>query len=324
MLNLENELCPGCSTPLLDTEEEFVCPRCGAVREKQVVDAPAGPSARPRDWIRPPLGSYMGPASAFRDARTARGITGRDTDFWRLKRVSDYTGRDEGAAVACAKLIERVGENLGLPGFVLVDAAAVADRVLSEAPRSRRTVIASVSAHSLISACRMAGVNSVSPRDILAAHAALGKEVTSSSVIQLAIESPVRTYAMEPEEYLSLVLARLSADPRLVDRLGKEGVPLPKYLNDLREKGREILRLAERTSLSGKRPSALAASAVYSAETALSLCESRGKRLTQRVLAKCGGTSEYTVRDQCAVLFTPAVKKLLARRSRPLPVPAAR
>lgn len=309
---------------MLDAGDELVCPGCGIACEKQVVEAPLAARPRPRDAVRTQLGSYMGPRFAGAGERTARGITGEEDGYRYLKVVSDFAGRREGAAVDCAKLIERVGEKLVLPSSVLLEAASTANRVLAAVQRTtRRMEVAPVSAYSLISACRTAGMGGVSPREILAAHAVLGRRVSHSSVIQLAIDSPVRTYASGPDGYLSRVIGRLSANRRLSERLAREGVRLQTYLAALRECGTELISLAEPTDMSGKRPCALAAAAIYSAETVLSIRERRSRRLTQRELAQCGDTSEYTVRDQCAAIFLPAVRKLAAQRKPALPPQAA-
>ena len=325
MQTLDSEtVCPECSKRLLDAGDELVCPGCGMVSEKQVIELPLAAKTRPRDAVRSLLGSYMGPRFAPAGERTARGITGGRDGFGYLKVVSDFAGRGEDAAVDCARLIERVGEKLGLPGPVLMEAASTANKVLtSMRGTGRRTTIAPISAYSLISSCRATGLSAMSPREILAAHAALGKKVTSSSLIQLAIESPVRTFASGPDEYLPRVTGRLSSNQRLLERLKKEGVPMPGYLAALRECGRELIALTETTEMSGKRPCALAAAAVYSAEMVLAACEGRNRRVTQRELAQCGDTSEYTVRDQCAVVFLPAVRKLTAQRKQALPLRAA-
>ena len=314
-------LCSACSNRLLDAGDELVCPVCGVVKEKQVFDLPHAARPRPRDAVHPPLGSYMGPRFAPAGRRTALGITGARDGYSYLKAVADSAGREGGAAVDCAKLIERVGEKLGLPDSVLLEAASTAGKVLAAVHgSSRRMTIAPLSAYSLISACRTAGMTALSPREILATHLALGRRVSSSSVIQLAIDSPVRTYASGPGQYLSRVIGRLSGNQRLSERLAGEGVLMASYLAALRECGEELLAVVESTEMSGKRPCALAAAAIYSAETVLSACERRNKRLTQRELALCGDTSEYTVRDQCAKIFLPAVRKLVARRTRSLPV----
>ncbi len=317
-------LCFECSKQMLDAGDEFVCPGCGVVREKQVIELLPAARPRPRDAVRSQLGSYMGPRFAPARERTARGITGEEDGYRYLKVVSDFAGRGEGAAVDCAKLIERVGEKLSLPGSVLLEAASIASKVLAVVHgTTRRKAIAPVSAYSLISACRTAGMSAVSPREILATHEVLGKRVSYSSVVQLAMDFPVKTYASGPDVYLVRVVGRISANQRLSDRLARDGVHLPSFLAALRECAKELIALAEPTEMSGKRPCALAASAVYSAETVLSNCEGRDRRLTQRELALCGDTSEYTVRDQCAVIFLPAVRKLIAQRKPSLPLRAS-
>lgn len=227
-----------------------------------------------------------------------------------MKLVSDFAGKDEGAAADCGKLIERVAEKLGIPGFVALQAAAIARRVVASPPKGRRLNVAEVSAYSLVAASRVEGVMSASVREILNAHAMLGRKVTSSSIIQLALESPVRTFARRPEDYVTRVVARLTLNQGLAVRLGREGVLPTAYFNNLRALALELLGSGDRVSMEGKRPCALAAAAVYSAEVSLSLLERRRRRVTQKELACCGDTSEYTIREQCSSFFTPPLAKI--------------
>jgi len=157
------------------------------------------------------------------------------------------------------------------------------------------------------------GVTSVSVREIISAHAALGRRVNSSSFIQLALEAPIKILPRRPEDYISRVLARLSWNNRLSERLRSEGATQTSYFNALREIAKELLSEVRPDELSGRRPSALAAAAIYSAEVALATIESRAKRLTQRLLAECGDAAEYTIREQCATFFTPAATSFIAR-----------
>jgi transcription initiation factor TFIIIB Brf1 subunit/transcription initiation factor TFIIB len=311
--------CPECLIRFLDAGDELVCPGCGAVSEKQVVEPQAGGKPRVHDYVKAPLGSYMGTREATPEERSSRGVSGSPSKYEYLKVVSDFAGRDDDSATACARLIERVGEKLMLPSVVQAEAASMAAKLLATVHSSRRITVAAVSAYSLISACRVAGVTSVSTREIIDSHVALGRRLSSSSIIQLSLESPIRTFARGPREYLPGVLARLSMSRLLADRLAKEGVHVSGYLNSLRRVGMDLFELVDGTELLGKRPRALAASAAYSAEVVLSVWEGRKRRMTQREAAECGDTSEYTVRDQCLDIFKPAVEKLLARRRLILP-----
>lgn len=297
---------------MVDAGDELVCPRCGVVREKVVVDVSQGSASPALGCV--PLGSYLGTFSGTNKERRTKGITGTAGGYQYLKRISDTAGRDDGSAGDCARLIGRVGERLFLPGVVQAQAAAVARRVLASVPRQRRVTTGSVSAFSLITACRIEGVASVSASEIIEAHRALGKRVTSASVMGLAMDSPVRALARGPVEYIPMVLGRLSSVPGVVARLNREGVPLAPYLAELREASTDLLRLVGGSTTAGKRPCALAGASVYSAELALSSIQSRKKRLTQRDVSEVADAAEYTIREQCADLFAPAVAKLVARR----------
>lgn len=322
-LDLES-CCPDCSRFMVDAGDELVCPNCGVVREKEVVEAGPGYNGRTSALGRQALGSYMGSMGITRKERSSRGLTGSNSRYEYLKAVSDFAGRDEGAAITCAKMIDRVGEKLFLPGVVLLEASSIATKVLATEHPHRRFTIAAVSAYSLIAACKVEGATSVSVMEIIGAHAALGRRVTSSSIIQLTLESPIKTFARCPEDYLSRVLARLSMNRGLKDDLASEGVSQTIFFNSLRETAREVLTLVDEEARAGRRPGALAASAIYSAEMVLSFCESRRRRITQRDLAECGDTAEYTIREQCARIFMPAVERLVVRRMQSLPPAPAR
>ena len=259
----------------------------------------------------------MGSLDATGRERSSRGITGTNSKFDYLKVLSDFAGRNDGTEGSCARLIERVGEKLLLPRIVLLEAASIARRVLANQSPRRRVSVASVSAYSLISACKVSGATSISVREIIAAHAALGRRVTSSSIIQLTLISPVKTFARSPLEYLTKVIAKLSMNPRLAEQAKAAGIQPAEYLERLRETAAEILGMLGEESRAGRRPCALAASAVYSAETVVSMCEGRHRWVTQRELAECSDTAEYTIREQCARMFNPLVESLVARRRMP-------
>jgi transcription initiation factor TFIIIB Brf1 subunit/transcription initiation factor TFIIB len=154
----------------------------------------------------------------------------------------------------------------------------------------------------------------VSVREIIRAHSDLGKRVSASSFIQLSLESPIRTVARTPTDYLSRVLARLSTSDEFQRKVGCDGVSQTGYSNSLRETAKELLKGVGAEETAGRRPCTLAASAVYSAETVLAQKEHRKKRLTQRLIAECGDAAEYTIREQCARIFVPAVERNTRRR----------
>ncbi|MDG7011309.1 MAG: hypothetical protein JRN57_04230 [Nitrososphaerota archaeon] len=307
----ELEICQECASPLLDLEEELVCPSCGLVKEKSTVEpAKMGDGKLPL-FGRQPLGSFMGARKPSIEEMRSK-VSGNSTSYGRMKMLSDFAAR-EGSYADCGRLIERVGERLFLPRVVILQAATISKRV-TQAPHRGRLTVAEVSAYSLVAACKIEGVASASIREILVAFADLGKRVSSSAIFRLALESPVRTFARRPEEYLPRVLARLSMNRRLSVRLAKDGVPSSAYLGTLRGLAMEILARCDQVALEGKRPCALAASAVYSAETVLAAQEARSLRVTQRECAACGDAAEYTVREQCAAIFGGPAAALRSQR----------
>jgi transcription initiation factor TFIIIB Brf1 subunit/transcription initiation factor TFIIB len=314
------ETCQDCSRALLDLEDELVCPGCGVVKEKAVVEDGRGGGKLPL-FGRHPLGSFMGTKGVTPEERRSN-VSGGRTSYMRMKTLSDFAAR-EGTYAECGRLIERVGEKLSLPRVAVLQAASISKKVL-EGPRSRRLTVAQVSAYSLVAACKIEGVTAVSIREVLAAFGDLGRGVTSSSIFHIALDSPLRTYARRAEDYLPMVIARLSMNARLSARLRRERAQAQGYLESLRRLAGEILAECDRTSIAGKRPCALAASAVYSAEATLAAREGRPPRVTQRECAKCGDTAEYTVRDHCATTLRAAAAKVAARNGQTPPVRSGR
>jgi len=307
--------CPECHVPLVDVSDEYVCPNCGIAEQKEPFAAPR-PAEAEETTTRGPLGSYMGTLSSTRKERGTRGVSGSNSRYEYIKTISDHVGREDGAAEACERMIVRVGEKLVLPKVVMTQATSIARTLLSTRNEGIRAPVASVSAYSLIVACKIEGVTSANVRDIVTAHRALGRNVSSSSIIQQMLESPFKTSPRSPEDYLGRVIAKLSMSQNLSLKLREERVSPVSYLNSLRETAAELLLAVRKSDMTGKRPCALAASAVYSAEAVLSIAGSRRRRLTQKEVAECSDAAEYTIREQCASLFMPLLEQVVARRSR--------
>ncbi|MDA4126266.1 MAG: hypothetical protein OK452_03545 [Thaumarchaeota archaeon] len=313
--------CVDCHRLLVDAGDEFVCPSCGIVKEKQVMENDVRVSPK-FELGKHALGSYMGTIHTTNEERRSRGFSKANSTYRYLKVVSDFAGREEGADYTCFRMIRRICEKLFLPDFVVQQAANVARKVLAT-KHDRRVTIAAVSAYSLIVACKIEAVTSVSVKEIVDAHTALGRRVKVSSIIQLSLESPFKSAPRRPEEYLSKILAKLSLNQRIGQTLIREGLSQTVFLNSLRSTALEVLSEVDGSVTVGRRPCALAASAVYAAEVVLARRESRKRWLTQRDLAECGDSAEYTVRGQVSEIFMPAVERLVSGRQR-LPLPSLR
>ena len=306
---------------MVDAGDEFVCPMCGIVKEKEVFENHGRASPR-FEFGNQVLGSYMGSKLTTNEERRSKGFSKANSTYRYLKVVSDFAGREDGADYACFRMIRRVCEKLYLPDFVVQQASNVARKMLATKHHDRRVTIASVSAYSVIVACKVESVTSVSVREIVDAHTALGRRVRVSSIIQLSLMSSIKTVPRRPEEYVSKILAKLSLNERMSQTLVREGIPKTVFLNSLRSTALEVLARLDGSITAGRRPCALAASAVYAAEVLLSRRELRKRWITQRDLAECGDSAEYTIRGQVSEIFMPAVERLVLHTQSLPPAPS--
>ncbi len=317
--------CPACRTGLVDVEDEFVCPSCGVVSDKEVIETPGSAvQAATLGCQGQALGSYLGSFNPTARERASKGFSKSNSTYGYLKVISDRAGREDGPVSECTRLVERVGEKLSLPTFVVSQAAAFVRKLLLAKEKGHGVTLAAVSAYALDCSCRLSGVASVTTRDVVEAHRALGKRVKMSSLMRLALDSQVKVRSRSPEDFLGRVLAKLSQMPELASESGRHGKNATQYLMSLRSLAAQILSRVEESQKAGHRPSALAATAVYAADFVMAKREGREKRVTQRDVAECGDTAEYTVREQFREIFAPVLSSLVIAPASPtvaLPLP---
>ncbi|MDA4121013.1 MAG: hypothetical protein OK404_01235 [Thaumarchaeota archaeon] len=301
--------CPECSQILVDAFDELVCPDCGIVQDKEVVELQRSRPLTANDFTRQALGSYLGSPDGPGRERFSKIFSKSHSNYGYLKLVSDFVGRDDTSTYDCLKLVERVSDSLGLPRVVMARAVVIAKKLLASRKRGRRVTSATVSAFALIVSCRVDGALSVGTREILEAHQSLGKRVKVSSIIRLSLDSQIRAPARGPEDFLSKVLAKLSQRPAMLLTLRSQGVGIASYTKRLRELATEILALVGEDLKAGHRPSALAATAIYASELVLAERESRPRRISQKEVAECGDVAEYTVREQYRQIFNPSLQR---------------
>lgn len=293
--------------------EELVCPVCGIVGEKEVVEFRPGRNPVATDFTPQALGSYLGSVEATGRERSSRGFSTSHSNYGYLKTLSDFVGRDDGTLFECVRMVERVCENLSLPNVVMARAVIIARKMLGPRNERHRTTIAAVSAVAIVVSCRVGRVASVSTKEVIEAHRALGRTLKVSSMIRLFLESGIRLEPREAEDYVPRVVARLS-----VSRLA--GQPMsPAYVREIRILATEILGKVPEEMKAGHRPGALAATAVYAADLVLAAREGRSRRITQRDVALSGDAAEYTVREQYREIFAPTLGRLAEQRTPVLP-----
>jgi transcription initiation factor TFIIIB Brf1 subunit/transcription initiation factor TFIIB len=287
----------------VDLGDELVCMKCGVVSGKEVLERKPARSPLAIDFTGQALGGYLGPPDTGFEERFSRGLAGSPSTYRYLKLVSDYSGREDSTVYGCAKLIERVAENLKLPKVVMAQAVIIAKALLG--PKSSRADVstAAVSTYSMITACRIMGVNSASVREIVEAHRLLGRRVKVSSLIRLSLDSPFKTSPTRAEDYVGRIVGRLASMAGPARAIAAAGIEPTGYFARLRGASLDVLRATGEAERGGHSPCSLAATAVYAAETGLARRGTRRKVLTQRDIAESGGVAEYTVRELFGRLF---------------------
>ena len=229
------------------------------------------------------------------------------SEYRYLKKVSDFVGREDTSTYECLKLIERVSDWLMLPRDVMAGAIVIAKKILNSRSERLGVTTAAVSTFALIISCKARGGLSIGTREIIEAHRSLGRRVKISAIIRLTLDTQIFTPASRPEDNISKILAKLSQNRVLIGTLTAQKVGISAYFRELRGTALDILALVGEDLKAGRRPSALAATAVYASETILAKRDSRPRRISQRDAAESGDIAEYTVREQFRQIFSPSL-----------------
>src|SRR2546422_3783258 len=209
---------------------------------------------------------------------------------------------------------ERIAERLELPKSIVHQANLVARRLLP-GKKTYNATIPTISAYSLLYACRSVDVAHVSHREILAAYTDAGYMVSKSRLMRISLESTMPLPQASMDELVRAVLSRLQSNESVVARLRRANVDPKKYFTRLFELAREVA--AESRDLAGFSPRTIAAGSVYVASLGLSA----KKTFTQREAGETLGMAEYTVREFCGRMrqetMWPAVSQVRLVKSGP-------
>ena len=173
--------CPECREGLVCAEEEgeLTCSYCGIVVGRADSAREDGSSA-PSGSKSEPLGSYI-----VADTESAPSLTG--PAFGWAKLMPNIVGRGT-PQLACSGLTNRVADRLALPKSIAQNAHITARKLLPHR-EAYRTTLATISAYSLLHACRSAGITHISHREVLKAYTDAGYRVGKSELLQLGLES---------------------------------------------------------------------------------------------------------------------------------------
>ena len=279
--------CPECRGHLVEADEEWTCTSCGLVAKTEKTSTEVARAGRNTSRR---LGSYMG----TRDDENSHADFNGSSTIGFAKVISDNMGVDS-AAWNCANMVRRVSEKLSLPSFAKENAVAVSEKLLAGSRNGRlgkrRASIPAISAYSILSACRAAGLDHVSSKSVIRAHYDMGHRVTKSALLQLGTESPVSLRPADPAVLLRTVMNGLETNEGVLQRLRKKGIESGPYFRRLQQASLTVLETM-RTMREGCNPRTIAAGSVYLASR-----EVEPRAVTQREVAEIAEMAEYTIRE---------------------------
>jgi transcription initiation factor TFIIIB Brf1 subunit/transcription initiation factor TFIIB len=275
--------CPECREDLVCAGEgELACSYCGIVVGRAESAREEGSSA-PSGSKSEPLGSYI-----VADTESAPSLTG--SAFGWAKLMPNVVGRG-GPSTACSGLTNRVADRLGLPKSVAQNAQITARKLLPHR-EAYGTTVATISAYSILHACRSAGMTHVSHREVLKAYTDAGYRVGKSELLQLGLESGMPLPHPTAEDFVRAAIAKLRSNERVAERLRQANLDPKAYFTRLYELAKEVA--AEPIEPNGFSPRTVAAGSVYVASLSMP-----ARTLSQKDAGEALGMAEYTVRDFC-------------------------
>jgi transcription initiation factor TFIIIB Brf1 subunit/transcription initiation factor TFIIB len=231
-----------------------------------------------------PLGSYI-----VADTESTSSLKG--PAFGWAKLMPNIVGRG-GPMPTCSMLTNRIAERLALPKSIAQAADITARRLLPHREAYGAT-IPSISAYSLLFACRSAAIVHISHREVLKAYTDGGYRVRKSDLLKLGLESGMHLPHPSKDDFVRAAIGRLQSSERIAGRLRKSETDPKEYFTTLFERSKELASSAAEPN--GFNPRTVAAGSVYLASLAM-----RPKTFTQREAAETLGIREYTVREYCS------------------------
>ena len=277
--------CPECREGLVYAGEErteLTCSFCGIVVSRADYTREDGSTA-PSVSKSEPLGSYI-----VADTESAPSLKG--PAFGWAKLMPNIVGRG-GPMPTCSMLTNRIAERLALPKSIAQAADITARRLLPHREAYGAT-IPSISAYSLLFACRSAGIAHISHREVLKAYTDGGYRVGKSELMRIGLESGMPLPHPSPEDFVRASIGKLQSSEKVAARLRKHDLDPKAYFTRLFELAKAVV--SEPSEPNSFSPRTVAAGSVYLASLAMS-----HKAFTQLEAAETLGMAEYSIRDYC-------------------------
>ncbi|MEM3714552.1 MAG: hypothetical protein QXF82_06360 [Nitrososphaeria archaeon] len=307
---MEENVCPLCNRRLILVDDELVCESCGYVAQEIHITQ----SSFERNNFYG-LGSHMGFKNEYFKENFSGIGEGSSLKYYRMLSERWLKTAKENEEYYCIKVISRVCEKLAIPENVAAYTFEFSKRILSKRSEHDGITVPTICLYALMISCKRSKVDRITMKKLFKTFRILGYRV---SLAALAKVSCLANMALEPkpvEEYLTTIIPSVTAHPLVLERIKKHYLSPVEYERKLYRTTTAILSYVDKYKRGGHNPYALAATATYAGEIALSKIEHRPPLFSQHIISESVDVAEYTVREQYSEFFREAVYQLLDKLS---------
>ncbi|MFW9983158.1 MAG: hypothetical protein ACFFCB_00290 [Candidatus Odinarchaeota archaeon] len=332
---MEDLHCSECTGQPILTNGEYVCPHCGLVLARQVVNSPyqiykeeGRSSSQGKSYVAlgqrsvmvGGMGSFIDyQSSRFFYDKTGRPLTPRSQRLFRRLKF-DYNLRlriaKRETTYRALRSLGRVAELLSLPDSIKDKAAYYYQKIDRKLESEDITSHLTLMAYGLMLAVRESKENApITLQEIADAFQKLGHRVTSRSIIRQALsvknKLPLAPAKRMSEDYLQRIVSQTIHHPTIQLRLRRAGLSVQDYQAKLIKHSNQLFGRIDVSERGGRNPFIFAVAVVYSADFLIAKLAKRRPILTQRLISKATNAAEYSVRDHYAKLLKGHLLKML-------------
>ncbi|MFW9928202.1 MAG: hypothetical protein ACFFD1_02300 [Candidatus Thorarchaeota archaeon] len=321
----EYMICEDCATQLTETTSDYVCPSCGLVAGKKIVESSYQKSQTAFNGIstqaveegnRPSITTQTGSFLGYYNQWNITDITGKNLrsqkklEYRRLKRINDIYSQSQGKErlYRALRLLATISGILELPESIKENSAKIFRKCYKNLNEIR---IADLIGASVYLSSRLSHYN-MRLKDLLLSFENENVEVLGKNILyaatQIRILTGFKIKATSSEEYLERVVQSLINDQEFKIKLQKLLISNIEYGILLRRTSYDLMKKLSKNLRGGRDPYALACATVAGAD--LIIAAKFGKKrgfATQRLIARVGDVAEYTLREH----FLQIIKKII-------------
>ncbi|MHA1410166.1 MAG: hypothetical protein ACTSQY_07680 [Candidatus Odinarchaeia archaeon] len=320
MAKNDQSTCPECNGHIVLLSGEYVCSSCGLVVDK-FFEPPLSALNTDNKKSKGALGSRLhivdglGSYIDYHNSKNFHDKTGSilplETQrlYKRLKYRYNLYGRikDYQTDYRILRLLNQISAALDLPNYIRDTAAYNYRKIKQRYPHRIRNHITLIAVCLILAIREYKNVALHTLKEVCYAFRKLGHRVTERSILREALHLKIKLgYTVKPrrsEEYIQRILASLSNDHTLNQKIKTRLIDPKRYWNSLMQETLHLLKSVSSVERGGRNPYVFAAAAIYAADQKLAYEQQRKSVLTQKAIAKLANVAEYSIRDHyCSIL----------------------